>query len=456
MDPNFQEKPAFSTPYAHLEFTRMPFGLKNAPATFQRVMDQVLTGLQGVELFVYMDDIVIYAQDLKEHDRKLRALLLHLRDAGLTLQPEKCHFLRREITYLGHIITREGVKPDPRKIEAVKNFPISRTKKNIKQFLGLIGYYRRFIPEFAKISKPLTHLLKENINFKWTEIEQKAVETLRDAICSDPVLQYPDFSKPFLVTTDASNYALGGVLSQGTIGRDLPISFASRVLQNAELNYSTIEKELLAIIFAVRHFRPYIYGRKFTLVTDHRPLVWLYKLKDPVSRLGRWRVELFEYDYNIVYKPGKINCNADALSRNPYNIEEEKDSLPVTLTGGRSLKIANSYRARPSSEQDEESSKNKENDKCVEELLGRIFLSEVCPKTRKDEMKDKTKNDDYSPPGKRVLQQVQTLGNSAGCRSQGPRNQGGRSNHYWCNLWRMRFIDLRCIKRWLGINAGYV
>ena len=157
MDPNSQEKTAFSTPYAHLEFTRMPFGLKNAPATFQRVMDQVLTGLQGVELFVYMDDIVIYAQDLKEHDRKLRALLLRLRDAGLTLQPEKCHFLRREITYLGHIITREGVKPDPRKIEAVKNFPIPRTKKNIKQFLGLIGYYRRFIPEFAKISKPLTH-----------------------------------------------------------------------------------------------------------------------------------------------------------------------------------------------------------------------------------------------------------------------------------------------------------
>lgn len=317
MDPASKQKTAFSTLYGHYEFNRMPFGLKNAPSTFQRLMDRILSGLQGIELFVYMDDIVIYASSLEEHAQKLSALLGRLQTAGLALQPEKCRFLRREICYLGHIITSEGVKPDPQKIRAVKEFPTPKSKKNVKQFLGLIGYYRRFIKDFAKISKPMTLLLKKDIAFSWNSSAQAAFETLRDTICSEPLLQYPDFGKPFVVTTDASNYALGAVLSQGTIGKDLPISYASRTLHTAEVNYSTTEKELLAIIFAVAHFRPYLYGHKFTLVTDHRPLVWLHNTKDPTSKLMRWKIKLNEYDYDITYKPGRINSNADALSRNP-------------------------------------------------------------------------------------------------------------------------------------------
>jgi len=317
MDPAHAHKTAFSTPHGHYEFTRMPFGLKNAPATFQRLMDQVLSDLQGAELFVYMDDIVVYASSLREHDVKIQKLMNHLRNANLLLQPDKCEFLRREVAYLGHVIGNNGIRPNPKKLAAVKNFPIPRNAKNIKQFLGLAGYYHRFIPNFSGVAKPLTSLLKKNIPFTWKTEQQEAFEFLKTMLCQQPILQYPDFSRPFILTTDASNIAIGGVLSQGTIGQNLPIAYVSRVLNPAETNYSTIEKELLAIIYCTHHFRPYLYGHKFCLVTNHQPLTWLYKVKDPTSRLMRWRLKLDEYNYEIIYKPGSANHNADALSRNP-------------------------------------------------------------------------------------------------------------------------------------------
>ncbi|XP_032689886.1 uncharacterized protein LOC116853116 [Odontomachus brunneus] len=317
MDKLDAHKTAFSTPHGHYQFSRMPFGLKNAPATFQRLMDQILTGLQGTELFVYLDDIVLYASSLEEHSAKFTKLAEKLRAANLKLQPDKCEFLRKEVSYLGHIIGKTGVKPDPKKIEAVKNFPRPANSKNVKQFLGLSGYYRRFIPNFSKIAKPLTNLLKKDATFEWKHAQEQSFASLRYALCTDPILQYPDFTRPFVITTDASGYAIGGILSQGEIGKDLPIAYASRLLNSAEQNYSTIEKELLAIVYSVQHFRPYLYGRQFKLVTDHRPLVWLHSVKDPSSRLFRWRLKLLEYEYEVVYKGGKINGNADALSRNP-------------------------------------------------------------------------------------------------------------------------------------------
>lgn len=314
------QKTAFSTPHGHYEFKRMPFGLKNAPATFQRLMDRVLTGLQGSELFVYLDDIVIYASSMLEHETKFRKLAERLRNARLQLQPDKCEFLRKEVTYLGHVIGENGVKPDPKKLEAVQSFPKPASGKNIKQFLGLAGYYRRFIPNFSKIAKPLTELLKKDVAFRWETAQDEAFTYLRDALCREPILQYPDFTKTFIVTTDASDTAIGGVLSQGTAGKDMPISYVSRLLNPAEQNYSTIEKELLAIVYCVQQFRPYLYGRQFDLFTDHRPLVWLNSVKDPTSRLVRWRLKLMEYDYKVTYKPGKVNANADALSRNPIQL----------------------------------------------------------------------------------------------------------------------------------------
>ncbi|KMQ82914.1 enzymatic polyprotein endonuclease reverse [Lasius niger] len=310
-------KTAFSTPYGHYQFKRMQFGLKNAPATFQRLMDNVLSGLQGNELFVYMDDIVIYARSLKEHEVKFNKLMQRLRTANLKLQPDKCEFLRHEVAYLGHIIGADGVKPDPNKIKSIAEFPTPKTEKNIKQFLGLAGYYRRFIPQFSKTAKPLTDLLKKNNTFNWQQRQSEAFNILKTALCSEPVLQYPDFTKSFILTTNASGYAIGGVLSQGQIGKDLPIAYTSRVLNAAEQNYSTIEKECLAIVYCTNHFRPYLYGKKFTIITDHKPLIWLHSIKDPSSRLWKWRTKLAEYEYEIQYKKGSLNSNADALSRNP-------------------------------------------------------------------------------------------------------------------------------------------
>ena len=235
----------------------MPFGMKNAPATFQRLMDRVLSGLQGIKLFVYMEDIVIYAKSLKEYNEKLEKLLGRLKTANLLLQPEKYKFLCKEIGNLWHIITQEGVKPDPKKLDATMRFPQPKNRKNIKQFLGLVRYYRRFVPGFALIAKPLNNLLKKGAPFMWSPDVQKSFEKLKNILCSQPVLQHPDFNQPFVVTTDASDYALGAVLSQGPIGKDLPIACASRALQGAQFKYNVTEKELLAVIFAVTQFRPY-------------------------------------------------------------------------------------------------------------------------------------------------------------------------------------------------------
>lgn len=312
-------KTAFTVPDGHFEFTRMPFGLKNAPSTFQRLMNTVLTGLQGMRCFVYLDDIVIYSHDLPSHIENLEAVFQKLRDNNLKLQPDKCEFLRTEVAYLGHIIGEDGVKPNPEKVKAVTEFPIPKNAKDIKSFLGLVSYYRRFIPEFSKIAKPLTTLLKKDIPFKWENQQQLAFDHLKHKLTSAPVLCYPDFTKPFTLTCDASNYAISAILSQGSTGQERPIAYASRTLNKSESNYSTTEKELLAILFGCKTFRPYLYGRKFQIVTDHRPLKWLMNHRDPSSKLQRWRLKLEEYEYEIVYRKGKLNSAADALSRFPVN-----------------------------------------------------------------------------------------------------------------------------------------
>ncbi|CAF4948538.1 unnamed protein product [Pieris macdunnoughi] len=299
-------KTAFSVPQGHYEFTRMPFGLKNAPATFQRLMNNVLAGLQGERCFVYLDDIVVYSYDLKSHIKNLKSVFQKLRSHNLKLQADKCEFLRKEVGYLGHIITEHGVKPDPKKIEAVQKFPIPKCAKDIKSFLGLVSYYRRFIPDFSKTAKLLTKLLKKDTEFEWKFEQQQAFEILKSKLISPPILAYPDFTQPFILTCDASNYAISAILSQGPVGKDRPIAYSSRTLNKAECNYSVTEKECLAIVFGTQTFRPYIYGRRFTIVTDHKPLQWLFNCKDPGSRLVRWRLKLEEFDYEIVHKKEKL------------------------------------------------------------------------------------------------------------------------------------------------------
>ncbi|XP_022819396.1 uncharacterized protein LOC111351609 [Spodoptera litura] len=234
-----------------------------------------------------------------------------------TLHPPE--FLRKEVTYLGHIIGQNGVQPNPDKVRAVTEFPTPKSPKDIKSFLGLVSYYRRFIQDFSKLAKPLTNLLKKDVPFIWENTQQLSFESLKDKLVSAPVLAYPDFSQPFILTCDASNYAISAILSQGQISQDRPIAFASRTMNKAECNYSVTEKECLAILFGTKVFRPYLYGNRFSIVTDHKPLQWLFNCKDPGSRLIRWRLKLEEFEYDIKYKKGKINSNADALSRFPVN-----------------------------------------------------------------------------------------------------------------------------------------
>ncbi|KAL4126715.1 hypothetical protein QTP88_010924 [Uroleucon formosanum] len=315
MNPADREKTAFSTDKGHFEFLRMPFGLKGAPGTFQRMINKVLSGLNGLKAFVYLDDIITYAKDLPDHSQKLTDILERLRQFNLKLQPLKCEFLRKEVTYLGHQITDEGVKPDSKLVECVQNFPVPQNVKGIKSFLGLSGYYRRFIQNYGQIAKPLTLLLKRDVPFKWSNLCQQSFEKLKNLLINYPILQYPDFTRPFNLTCDASNYAIGCVLSQGPIGKDLPIAYASTTLNKAEINYNTTEKELASIVWGVKTFRPYLFGQQFNIITVHRALVWLFNLKDPGSRLTRWRLKLEEHQYTIHYKPGTNNTNADALSR---------------------------------------------------------------------------------------------------------------------------------------------
>lgn len=326
-----RDKTAFSTQNGHFEFLRMPFGLKTAPATFQRAMDSVLRGLQGIHCMVYLDDVIVFSASLDEHILKLRTIFDRLRMTNLKLQLDKSEFLRKEVMYLGHTITKDGLKPNDDKITAVLNYPIPRTTTEIKSFLGLIGYYRRFIKDFAKITKPLTACLKKRNKIIVDKNYIDAFDKCKELLTNTPLLQYPDFDKTVILTTDASNVALGAVLSQGQISNDKPIAYASRTLSDTEARYSTIERECLAIIWAVKHFRPYLYGRKFIIYTDHKPLSWLEAQQDSSSKLTRWRLRLLDYDYDIVYKKGKQNTNADALSRIKVNALSDDD--------GQSMKV---------------------------------------------------------------------------------------------------------------------
>lgn len=324
MDEESIEKTAFSVNNGHYEYLRMPYGLKNGPSTFQRVMDNVLKEYLHKFCFVYMDDIVVFSKSLQEHIYHLQLIFQKIREFNLKIELDKCEFLSKNVEFLGHLITPEGISPNPTKLKAVENYPIPRTVKEIKSFLGLIGYYRRFIENFAHIVSPMTKCLKKGAKIKIDDPDyENAFYLCKELLTNAPILVYPDFEKPFKLTTDASNVAIGSVLSQG----NRPVAYYSRTLNSAEKNYSTIEKELLSILDSTKHFRPYLYGQNFTIETDHNPLVWLYKIKEPNSRLIRWKLKLDEFDFNIIHKKGKENKVADALSRIEINNQNNEDPL---------------------------------------------------------------------------------------------------------------------------------
>ena len=319
-------KTAFVTFDGLYEFRVMPFGLCNAPSTFQRLMQRTLSGLSRF-CSVYIDDILVFSETVEDHMEHLRQVFCRLRDVGLKLHPQKCFLGRSEVPYLGHIISSNGIFPNPDKIEAVKKYPTPTNVRSVREFLGLASYYRRFVPNFAKIAGPLHMLTRANVPFLWTESCEGAFSQLKELLVSPPLLAYPDFSKPFILHTDASGKGLGAVLEQEQgDGKNHPVAFASRTLSKHEERYGITELETLAVVWSLRHFRAYLYGHKCTIYTDHAPVRSLLKTKHPSGKLARWGETVAEFDLEVKYKPGRKNANADALSRSPLDqVDTEED-----------------------------------------------------------------------------------------------------------------------------------
>jgi hypothetical protein len=335
-------KCAFSTSRGHYQFNRMPFGLCNAPATFQRTMNDIFHDLIGKTMHVYIDDVTIYTKTFPEHMEVLQEVLRRIRKHGMFLKPKKCTIAAHELHMLGHIISREGIKTDPAKVSAVSEYPVPTSKTEVRAFMGLAGYYRHFIPNCSKIAEPINRTLKKDIPFKWTDEAQSAFETLKKKLCSAPVLARPSFKRTFKLHTDACRYGLGAVLTQDfpvrgkftkkgkQVHRERVISYASCSVNGAQQNYGATQLEQLAVVWAVEHYRHYLEGRPFQIITDHTALKSLMKMENPPALYSRWIMKLQPYDIDVVYKKGRLHQNADALSRRPHR-KEEKPSKEVTI-----------------------------------------------------------------------------------------------------------------------------
>lgn len=316
------EKTAFQFGRGKFEFVRMPFGLKNAPSTFQRLMDEFLLGLDERAVQAYMDDIIVFSASREEHQTHLERVLRRLKEFKLRVSAEKSSFFRSEVKFMGHIVSAQGIRPNREKVVAIQNISIPTNQKEVRSFLGVVNYYRRFLGNMAGHIEPLNRLLRKNAKFEISPEVEESVAWCKAQLSTAPILHFPDFNREFILTTDASQTAVGAVLAQeGTLGEQ-PVAFASRRLAPAETRYSTIERELLGVVWAVEYFRPYLLGRKFRIKTDHKPLVWVEKLKETSARISRWKEILAAYDFEITHTKGVDNVVADCLSRQVNAIEE--------------------------------------------------------------------------------------------------------------------------------------
>jgi hypothetical protein len=320
-----KEKTAFSTDSGLYEFNVMPFGLCNAPATFQRFMDATMAGLKWKTLLVYMDDIIVFSSTFAEHLVDLEGVFLRLQEANLTLNLDKCSFFKQKIKYWGHSISTEGIQPCQDRVKGLLSKKSPSNVKELRTWLGMISYYRTFIPHFSKRCALLYNLTHDDVDFKWTQNEELILTDIKNYLSTEPILHHPNFSYPFILRTDASIEGLGAILSQTIDGTERIILYISRTVQPNEKNWSIQQLEALGIIWACETVRPYIIGTKVLIITDHKSLQWLKESKIP--RFVRWACRLEEFDYEIIYQPGKFNTVADALSRLP--------SLEISDTNNR-------------------------------------------------------------------------------------------------------------------------
>lgn len=333
LDPETRHKAAFVTHEGVFEFTRMPFGLKNAPMSFQMLMSIVLKGLNWKFVLCYIDDILVFSPDFETHLQHLDQVFQRLREAKLTLKPSKCSFAVDKVVFLGHILSETGVEVDPEKTEKVRNFPIPKSQKELRSFLGLCNFYRRFVKDYSKICIPLNSLLKKDVRKQfsktdWSDDCQKAFERLKQALVSTPILRFPDMNKPFVLSTDASGSAIGYILGQkDENGLEYVVSYGGRALRVDEKKWTTCDLECLAVVEGIESFKHYLTLQQFDLYTDHAALTALRNKTEPKGRLGRWCIKLQSYNFNIHHRKGVLNKNADALSRLDYSrLKEQPNS----------------------------------------------------------------------------------------------------------------------------------
>ena len=296
-------------------YNRLPFGLASGPAIFQRTMDTVLQGIQGVTC--YIDDILVSSVNNESHIQALEEVFCRLKKHGFKLKLEKCEFLLSHVEYLGHIISKDGIQPIPSKVEAIVHAPAPANMQQLRSFLGLVNYYGRFIPNLSSLLQPLNALIQAKRKWQWSSECEKAFQNAKDQIVSARVLTHYDPVLPITTAADASAYGVGAVISHVLPdGSERPIAFASRTLTQTERNYAQLEKEALSLVFGIKKFHRYLYGRKFTLVTDHKPLTAILGPKKGVptlaaARLQRWAMLLSAYNYDIRYKSTTAHSNAD-------------------------------------------------------------------------------------------------------------------------------------------------
>ncbi|GJR10553.1 putative reverse transcriptase domain-containing protein [Tanacetum coccineum] len=333
-------KTAFRTCYRHFEFTNMPFGLTNAPAIFMDLMNRVCKPYLDKFVIVFIDDILIYSKSEEEHELHLKTILDLLKKEKLYAKFSKCEFWLKEVQFLGHVVNHDGIHVDPSKVDSVKNWKTYESPTEIRSFLGLAGYYRRFIENFSKIAKPLTQLTQKNKAYVWGEEQEKAFRILKEKLCNAHVLALPDGPNNFLVYCDASNQGFGCVLMQ----RGKVIAYASRQLKTHEKNYTTYDLELGAVVFALKIWRHYLYGTKSVIYTDHKSLQYLFDQKELNMRQRRWIELLSDYECEIKYHPGKANVVADALSRKERLKPRRVRAMSMTIQSGLKAKILEAQR----------------------------------------------------------------------------------------------------------------
>ena len=317
MDDKDKEKTAFSDGSCLWQFKRMPYGLRNAPATFQRAMNTILNPVLGKHALAYLDDIIIFSSSFEEHLLHLMKVLSLLKKAGIKLNLEKCKFLVKEVKFLGFLINSNGISPDPDKIKAINEMPVPKNVTDVRRILGAAGFFRRHVPNFSSVVAPLTNLTKKGIKFEWRTEHDLSFRKLKHLLTTAPVLKRPDFSLPFELHTDASSIAIGSCLMQyNSDGYPCAVAYHSRKLRGPECRYNATNLEALAVVESVRHFDAYLFGRAFTIYTDHKPLTYIFSKKTKCYRMSRWSHELSDYVYRIIYKKGSSHHVPDLLSRN--------------------------------------------------------------------------------------------------------------------------------------------